>query len=191
MDELDMASVGSEYELNLQREAEKEEENFNLFYDGIPTEEVDLAEPMELNEDVEEFLFEKSMESSFDKLPEISSTKPEKISKTVQVLSPVRKAQYKEVFLPLPEIEGVDVLDYTSLLIREAGETVEMFKLRVDIAHKIARANFPRGPNFVSLDNRGILSVSRMFLNKLWFGMSYNPDQEKLLKEISKYVEGL
>jgi hypothetical protein len=107
----------------------------------------------------------------------------------LKVLSPVRKAETKEI--EIPELPGIEEVDYRTFLHKEIGESREMFHMREKIAHVLAKANIPRGVKFVSMDNQTIILLSRMITNKLWFGMKYNKDQEALIKSVSEYVPGL
>jgi len=112
-----------------------------------------------------------------------------KAKSNLKVLSPVRKVEIKEV--EIPPLPGIDEVDYRKFLHQEIGESREMFAMRETIAHMLAKANIPRGSKFVTMDTSTIMLFARMFTNKLWFGMSYNKDQEALLKAVTEYIPEL
>ena len=203
-----IASFTSEYEAELVAASEKAEEFHNEFYDSpnvmltknyktkIPedvlSESEDELSTKEFDEDVEEYLRSAGIDHKFEVLspdkPEDDVNVPLRKS-NLKVLSPVRKVETKEVELPeIPPLPGIDQVDYRNFLHQEIGESREMFAMRETIAHMLAKADIPRGSKLVSMDTSTIMLLSRMFTNKLWFGMSYNKDQEALMKAVSEYV---
>jgi hypothetical protein len=205
------------YEAQFVIESEKAEEFHNEFYKSpgvtptknyktkIPEDVLSESEPEEekipFDEDIEEYLRSAGIDHKIETLPseeeeenfsspKESSSKPEKVRNShLKVLSPVRKAETKEI--EIPELLGVEEIDYRTFLHREIGESREMFHMREKIAHMLAKADIPRGSRFVTMDNQTIVLLSRMITNKLWFGMKYNKDQETLLKYVSEYIPGL
>lgn len=205
-----IASFTSEYEAQLIDASEKAEEFHNEFYDSpnvmltknyktkIPEDVLSESEPedelstKEFDEDVEEYLRSAGIDHKFEVLspnkPEDDINVPLRKS-NLKVLSPVRKVETKEV--EIPPLPGIEQVDYRNFLHQEIGESREMFAMRETIAHMLAKADIPRGSRFVSMDPQTIMLLSRMFTNKLWFGMSYNKTQEALLKAVSEYVPEL
>jgi hypothetical protein len=199
------------YEAQLVIESEKAEEFHNEFYDNpgvtptknyktkIPEDVLSESEPEEdklpFDEDIEEYLRSAGIDHKIETLPsedeeDILSSKPEKVRvSNLKVLSPVRKAETKEI--EIPELLGIEEVDYRTFLHKEIGESMEMFHMREKIAHMLAKADIPRGSRFVTMDNQTIVLLSRMITNKLWFGMKYNKIQEALIKAVSEYVPGL
>jgi hypothetical protein len=205
----DLTNRTSLYEAQLVIESEKAEEFHNEFYDKpdvvltknyktkIPEDVLSESEPEEdkllFDEDIEEYLRSAGIDHKIESLPsedEEENISSEKIRvSNLKVLSPVRKAETKEV--EIPELPGIEEIDYRTFLHKEIGESREMFHMREKIAHMLAKANIPRGVKFVSMDNQTIILLSRMITNKLWFGMKYNKDQEALIKAVSEYIPGL
>jgi hypothetical protein len=206
----DLTNRTSLYEAQLVIESEKAEEFHNEFYDKpdvvltknyktkIPEDVLSESEPEEdklpFDEDIEEYLRSAGIDHKIETLPpedkDEEDTIPEKVRVShLKVLSPVRKVETKEI--EIPELLGIEEIDYRTFLHKEIGESREMFHMREKVAHMLAKANIPRGSKFVSMDNQTIILLSRMITNKLWFGMKYNKDQEALIKAVSEYVPDL
>ena len=207
-----ISNLTSPYEASLMIQSEKAEEFHNEFYDSpdvilrknyktkIPENRLNETLPEEdsisIDEDVEEYLRSAGIDHKFEVLsPDRNDDMPSEDSKmplrksNLKVLSPVRKVETKEVELPI--LESIDSVDYRNFLHKEIGEPREMFSMRESIAHMLAKANIPRGSRFVAMDTATIMLLSRMMTNKLWFGMTYNKDQETLIKSIAEYIPGL
>jgi hypothetical protein len=201
-DALDIGSVASAYEIDLEKEVEKAEEFKNQFYDGLEAQpELFKTEPMEDkpnpdedDEDIDKFINEidgtEFASLPTEEEPDLSGKEPtpSKIRQTLQPLAPVRINQIKEIELELsiPSIESRK--DYRDLLHQEIGESKEMYKMREKISNLIAAVEVPRGKSTVGLDAPTIILMARMITNKLWFGMKYNKEQEELIKELVKYT---
>lgn len=205
MDEGDIAAMTSEYEAQLLMEAEKDEEFHNEFYKspGLPGTDASLEIPEDVlsesipdedkssvDEDVEEYLRSAKIDHKFTPLTETSNNiEGIKLNSNLKVLSPVRKAEIKE--LEINPLKSIDEIDYRIFLNQEIGESREMYFMRQRVAEMLASAQIPRGSKFVSMDTQTIILISRMITNKLWFGMTYNKDQENLIKSIIKYIPEL
>lgn len=208
----DVSNITSLYEADLMMRSEKAEEFHNEFYESpdvvlrknyktkIPEDVLSEGLPEEdsisIDEDVEEYLRSAGIDHKFEVLsPDrnidmSSEDSSEPLRKTnLKVLSPVRKVETKEIEIPI--LESIDKVDYRNFLHKEIGEPREMFSMRESIAHVLAKTNFPRGSRFVSMDTSTIMLLSRMMTNKLWFGMTYNKEQEALIKAVSEYIPDL
>jgi hypothetical protein len=203
---MDNLSVGSdELEVYYSEAAEREEEISNQIYNeadfqekyGETQKEKDRdEEDEEIMKDEENLEFEnetfeplKSKISSPDGFQELRSSKEDHIPVKPRALSPVRKVDIHQV--QLPSLEGLEKVNYDTLLHREVGESTEMFETRVKLAELFSNANIPRGNLFVSLDVKTVMLFSRMMTNKLWLGMEYNQEQEKLLESVIQYIPEL
>jgi hypothetical protein len=195
MDELE--SLTSEYEIDLEKEVEKEEEFKNQFYDGLEDEEElfktkkvkESINPDEDDEDLNNYIDEIDGDK-FASLPteeEESSklTEPSKIKPILQPLAPVKNSEVTEVDVEIKDILKVSYLDFLG---QEIGESKEMYKMREKITHLLAKSEIPRGKINVGLDTSTIILVGRMITNKLWFGMKYNKDQEALISALLEYI---
>ena len=208
MDEnLDIASMTSEYESQLLMEAEKDEEIHNQFYKspGLPGTDAGVEIPEEVlseedvsskdnesvDEDVEEYLRSVKIDHKFTPLPEDDNdvSKNVKLNSNLKVLSPVRKAEAKE--FDITPLKAIDEIDYRIFLHQEIGESKEMYFMRQRVAEILASTQIPRGSRFVSMDTQTIILLSRMITNKLWFGMTYNKEQEELIKSVAQYATEL
>jgi hypothetical protein len=208
LEALDIGSVGSEYEIELEEEVEKAEEFKNQFYDGLEGEEAEAQgiyktpkyeekiNPDEYDEDIEDYIDEidgdkfSSLFSDVDeKLVSEQNFKSPSLRETakLQALAPVKLTEEKVLEIPEP-VDYEKVVDYRTFLHQEIGESKEMYKMRVKVAELLNKADFPRGNKVVNLDAKGIISLSRMITNKLWFGMKYNKDQEELISVVVKYT---
>jgi hypothetical protein len=204
---MDNHSVDSdELEIYYGEAAEREEEISNQIYSeadfqekyGETQEEKDRDdEDEEILKDEENIEFEnetfeplpKSKVASPDGFQELLPTKENHIPVKPRALSPVRKVDIHQV--QLPSLEGIEKINYDSLLHREIGESVEMFEMRVKLAELFSNVSIPRGSKFVSLDVKTVMLFSRMMTNKLWLGMEYNSEQEKLLESVIEYIPEL
>jgi hypothetical protein len=204
---MDNHSVDSdELEIYYSEAAEREEEISNQIYSETDFEEKygetqeekdrdDEDEEILKNEENLEFeneIFEplpKSKQASPDGFQDILPTKEDHIPVKPRALSPVRKVDIHQV--DLPSLEGIEKVNYDSLLHREIGESVEMFEMRVKLAEIFSNVSIPRGTKFVSLDVKTVMLFSRMMTNKLWLGMEYNQEQEKLLESVIEYIPEL
>jgi len=204
---MDTHSVGSdELEVYYSEAAEREEEISNQIYNAVDFEEKygeTEEEKIRDEEDEEIFKNEENLEfenDTFEPLPkskitspdgfqEMLPTKEDHIPVKPRALSPVRKVDIQQV--ELPSLEGIEKVNYDSLLHREIGESSEMFEMRVKLAEIFSNASIPRGTRFVSLDVKTVMLFSRMMTNKLWLGMEYNPEQEKLLESVIEYIPEL
>jgi hypothetical protein len=206
-----ISNLTSPYEASLMVQSEKAEEFHNEFYDSsdvilrknyktkIPENRLSETLPEEdsisIDDDVEEYLRSSGIDHKFEVLsPNRNDENTEDVNVTLRktnlkALSPVRKVETKEVEIPV--LESIDSVDYRNFLHREIGEPREMFSMRESIAHMLAKANIPRGSRFVAMDTATIMLLSRMMTNKLWFGMTYNKDQETLIKAVAEYIPGL
>jgi hypothetical protein len=195
---MDNHSVDSdELEIYYGEAGEREEEISNQIYEGIEarygeTEEEKTRdfedEAYEKNSDNEEF----NDELKVTPLPTpagFQELSPEKIPVKPRALSPVRKVDIHQV--DLPSLDGIEKVNYDSLLHREVGESAEMFEMRVKLAEIFSNASIPRGTRFVSLDVKTVMLFSRMMVNKLWLGMEYNAIQEKLLDAVIEHIPEL
>lgn len=180
------------------KQSEKEEELDNQFYDGLEAvygkKDSESEDELESDDESKQYSSEFKSPEGFQELKssdneDIKDIPPSKIPMKLRPLSPVRLVDISEV--SLPSIEGVEKIDYTSLLHREIGESSEMFEMRVKLAELFSNASIPRGSKFVSLDVRTVMLFSRMMTNKLWLGMEYNKDQENLLKATIDYIPEL
>jgi hypothetical protein len=180
--------------------SEKEEELDNQFYDGLEAVygkgDSESEDELESDDESKQYSSEFKSPEGFQDLKSSDNDEeipkdipPSKIPMKLRPLSPVRLVDISEV--SLPSIEGVEKIDYTSLLHREIGESAEMFEMRVKLAEIFSNASIPRGSKFVSLDVRTVMLFSRMMTNKLWLGMEYNKDQENLLKATIDYIPEL
>jgi hypothetical protein len=208
MDEdLNIAARTSEYEAQLLMEAEKNEEFHNEFYKSpglpgtnagleIPEDVLSESEPEEdkasIDEYVEEYLRSANIDHKFTPLTQ-SNNKEDfeavKLNSNLKVLSPVRKAEIKE--LDITPLKAINEVDYRNFLHQEIGEPREMYFMRQHIAEILTSTEIPRGSRFVSMDTQTIILLSRMITNKLWFGMTYNKDQEELIASVIKYAPEL
>jgi hypothetical protein len=204
---MDNHSVDSdELEIYYSEAAEREEEISNQIYSeadfnekyGETQEEKDRDdEDEEILKDEENLEFEnetfeplpKSKITSPDGFQELLPTKEDHIPVKPRALSPVRKVDIHQV--ELPSLEGLEKVNYDSLLHREVGESIEMFEMRVKLAEIFSNVSIPRGLKFVSLDVKTVMLFSRMMTNKLWLGMEYNQEQEKLLESVIEYIPEL
>ncbi len=204
---MDTHSVDSdELEVYYNEAAEREEEISNQIYSeadfeekyGETKEEKDRdEEDEEILKDEENLEFEnetfeplpKSKITSPDGFQEMLPTKEDHIPVKPRALSPVRKVDIHKV--ELPSLEGLEKVNYDTLLHREIGESIEMFEMRVKLAEIFSNVTIPRGPKFVSLDVKTVMLFSRMMTNKLWLGMEYNQEQEKLLESVIEYIPEL
>lgn len=204
---MDNHSVDSdELEIYYSEAAEREEEIANQIYNEADFEEKygETKEEKNRDEEDEEILkdeeniefenetFEplpKSKLASPDGFQELLPTKEDHIPLKPRALSPVRKVDIHQV--ELPSLEGIEKVNYDALLHREIGESAEMFEMRVKLAELFSNASIPRGSKFVSLDVKTVMLFSRMMTNKLWLGMEYNKDQEKLLDSVIEYIPEL
>jgi hypothetical protein len=204
---MDNHSVDSdELEIYYSEAAEREEEISNQIYSetdfnekyGETQEEKDRDdEDEEILKNEENLEFEnetfeslpKSKQASPDGFQELLPTKEDHIPVKPRALSPVRKVDIHQV--QLPSLEGIEKVNYDSLLHREIGESVEMFEMRVKLAELFSNVSIPRGSKFVSLDVKTVMLFSRMMTNKLWLGMEYNTEQEKLLESVIEYIPEL
>jgi len=204
---MDNHSVESdELEIYYNETAERDEEISNQIYSeadfqekyGETQEEKDRDdEDEEILKDEENLEFEnetfeplpKSKVASPDGFQELLPTKEDHIPMKPRALSPVRKVDIHQV--ELPSLEGIEKINYDSLLHREIGESVEMFEMRVKLAEIFSNVSIPRGSKFVSLDVKTVMLFSRMMTNKLWLGMEYNTEQEKLLESVIEYIPEL
>jgi hypothetical protein len=203
---MDTHSVDSdELEIYYNEAAEREEEisnqiyseaDFNEKYGETQEEKERDDEDEEILKDEENIEFEnetfeplKSKQASPDGFQELLPTKEDHIPVKPRALSPVRKVDIHQV--ELPSLEGIEKVNYDSLLHREVGESAEMFEMRVKLAEIFSNASIPRGTKFVSLDVRTVMLFSRMMTNKLWLGMEYNQEQEKLLEAVIEYIPEL
>ena len=172
------------------QQSEKDEELDNQFYDGLESVygKKDSGSEDELESEDESFQLspEGFQELKSSDNEDVKNIPLSKIPMKLRPLSPVRLVDISEV--SLPSIEGVEKIDYMSLLHREIGESSEMFEMRVKLAEIFSNASIPRGNKFVSLDVRTVMLFSRMMTNKLWLGMEYNKDQENLLKATIDYI---
>ena len=206
MDEGDIATMTSEYEAQLLMEAEKNEEIHNEFYKspGLPGTDAGVEIPEDVlsesnaeedkssvDEDVEEYLRSVKIDHKFTPLSQTEESLNEsiKLNSKLKVLSPVRKTEVQE--FDITPLRAIDEIDYHNFLHQEIGEPREMYFMRQRIAEILASTEIPRGSRFVSMDNQTIILLSRMITNKLWFGMTYNKDQEELIKSIIKYAPEL
>jgi hypothetical protein len=207
-DAAEIASISSQYELELEEEVEKAEEYKNQFYKGLEDEEelfeTSISEtkekinPDEYDEDIEDYIneidgtkFEKMLTPDYNPSNFDSEASQPKLtaSAKLQALAPVKISEEKVLDLKLPESEIMDKTSYINFLHQEIGESKEMFKMRASIAGKLSTTEFPTSSTrFVSIDAPGIIMMSRMITNKLWFGMRYNKEQEELISELIKYV---
>jgi hypothetical protein len=204
---MDNHSVDSdELEVYYSEDAEREEEISNQIYNaddfqeryGETEEEKDRDDKdEEILKDEDNLEFEnetfeplpKSKVASPDGFQELLPTKEDHIPVKPRALSPVRKVDIHQV--DLPSLEGIEKVNYDSLLHREVGESVEMFEMRVKLAELFSNVSIPRGTKFVSLDVKTVMLFSRMMTNKLWLGMEYNTEQEKLLESVIEYIPEL
>jgi hypothetical protein len=204
---MDNHSVNSdELEIYYSEDAEREEEIANQIYTetdfeekyGETQEEKNRdEEDEEIMKDEENLEFEnetfeslpKSKISSPDGFQELQPSKEDHIPVKPRALSPVRKVDIHQV--ELPSLEGLEKVNYDSLLHREIGESAEMFEMRVKLAELFSNVSIPRGVKFVSLDVKTVMLFSRMMTNKLWLGMEYNQEQEKLLESVIEYIPEL
>lgn len=204
---MDNHSVNSdELEIYYSENAEREEEIANQIYTETDFEEKYGETQEEKNRDEEdeeimkdeenlEFeneIFEplpKSKISSPDGFQELQPSKEDHIPVKPRALSPVRKVDIHQV--ELPSLEGLEKVNYDSLLHREIGESAEMFEMRVKLTEIFSNVSIPRGAKFVSLDVKTVMLFSRMMTNKLWLGMEYNQEQEKLLESVIEYIPEL
>lgn len=204
---MDNHSVDSdELEIYYGEAAERDEEISNQIYNAVDFQEKygeteeeknrdDEDEEILKDEDNTEFdneTFEplpKSKVASPDGFQELLPTKEDHIPVKPRALSPVRKVDIHQV--QLPSLEGIEKVNYDSLLHREIGESVEMFEMRVKLAELFSNVSIPRGSKFVSLDVKTVMLFSRMMTNKLWLGMEYNTEQEKLLESVIEYIHEL
>jgi hypothetical protein len=180
------------------QQSEKDEEIDNQFYDGLEAvygkgESDSESEELDSDDESKQYSSEFKSPEGFQELTpdneNIKEIPPSKIPMKLKPLSPVRLVDISEV--SLPSIEGIEKIDYTTLLHREIGESEEMFEMRVKLAEIFSNASIPRGSKFVSLDVRTVMLFSRMMTNKLWLGMEYNKDQENLLKATIDYIPEL
>lgn len=203
LDALEISSMTSAYELDLENEVEKAEEFKNQFYDGLEaqpelfeTEPVkEKINPDEDDEDIDNFIDEIDGDkfASLDLqeeplnpgLKEPGSEIPRQSIK-LQPLAPVKLNEFKEIEIE-PEV-SINPISYLNFLHQEIGESKEMYKMREKIAKIIADVEIPRGKANVSLDASAIIIFSRMITNKLWFGMKYNKEQEELIQALIKYT---
>lgn len=204
---MDTASVDSdELEIYYNELAEKEEEISNQIYEGLEArygeteeeKERDLKDEVEEHSDdeyedkINEGLYSKSVKALPESLksPEgFQELSPEEIPIKPRALSPVRKVDIHQV--ELPSLDGIEKVNYDTLLHREVGESAEMFEMRVKLAEIFSNASIPRGTRFVSLDVKTVMLFSRMMANKLWLGMEYNTIQEKLLDAVIEHIPEL
>lgn len=204
---MDNHSVESdELEIYYNETAERDEEISNQIYSeadfqekyGETQEEKDRDdEDEEILKDEENLEFEnetfeplpKSKVASPNGFQELLPSKEDHIPVKPRALSPVRKIDIHQV--QLPSLEGIEKVNYDSLLHREIGESVEMFEMRVKLAELFSNVSIPRGNKFVSLDIKTVMLFSRMMTNKLWLGMEYNTEQEKLLESVIEYIPEL
>jgi hypothetical protein len=206
MDDGNIAAMTSEYEAQLLMEAERDEEIHNEFYKSpglpgtnagveIPEDVLSESAPEEdkssVDEDVEEYLRSVKIDHKFTPLEQTEESLNEnvKLNSKLKVLSPVRKAEVQE--FNITPLRAIDETDYRIFLHQEIGEPREMYFMRQRVAEILASTEIPRGSRFVSMDNQTIILLSRMITNKLWFGMTYNKDQEELIKSIIKYAPEL
>jgi hypothetical protein len=195
---MDNASVDSdELEIYYAKDAEREEEISNQIYEGVEVRYGATEEEKERDFRDEEYE-ESSGSEEFDDdlkvtpLPTpagFQDLSPEKIPVKPRALSPVRKVDIHQV--ELPSLDGIEKVDYDSLLHREIGESAEMFEMRVKLAEIFSNASIPRGSKNVSLDVKTVMLFSRMMTNKLWLGMEYNAVQEKLLGAVIEHIPEL
>lgn len=204
---MDNHSVDSdELEVYYSEAAEREEEISNQIYNAVDFQEKYGETQEEKNRDEEDEEILKNEENlefeneTFEPLPkskivspdgfqELLPTKEDHIPVKPRALSPVRKVDIHQV--NLPSLEGIEKVNYDSLLHREIGESVEMFEMRVKLAEIFSNVSIPRGNKFVSLDIKTVMLFSRMMTNKLWLGMEYNTEQEKLLESVIEYIPEL
>lgn len=204
---MDTHSVDSdELEIYYDEVTEREEEISNQIYSeadfdekyGETKEEKDRDnEDEEILKDEENIEFEnetfeplpKSKETSPDGFQDLLPTKEDHIPMKPRALSPVRKVDIHQV--DLPSLDGIEKVNYDSLLHREVGESAEMFEMRVKLAELFSNVSIPRGSKSVSLDVKTVMLFSRMMTNKLWLGMEYNKEQEKLLESVIEYIPEL
>jgi hypothetical protein len=204
---MDNHSVDSdELEIYYGEAAERDEEISNQIYSEADFQEKygETEEEKKRDEEDEEILkdedntefdnetFEplpKSKVASPDGFQELLPSKEDHIPVKPRALSPVRKVDIHQV--QLPSLEGIEKVNYDSLLHREIGESVEMFEMRVKLAELFSNVSIPRGNKFVSLDVKTVMLFSRMMTNKLWLGMEYNTEQEKLLESVIEYIPEL
>ena len=195
---MDATSVNSdELEIYYGEAAEREEEISNQIYDGLEdkygeTEEEKKRdeEDDEIEKDSDNEEFDESDLVSEIKLPEgFQDMYPEKIPMKPRALSPVRKVDIHQV--DLPSLDGIEKVNYDSLLHREIGESAEMFEMRVKLAEIFSNASIPRWTKSVSLDAKTVMIFSRMMTNKLWLGMEYSVAQEKLLEATIEHIPEL
>ena len=195
---MDNASVDSdELEIYYAKDGEREEEISNQIYEGVEVRYSETDKQKERDFRDEEYE-ESSGSEEFDEdlkvtpLPTpagFQDLSPEKIPVKPRALSPVRKVDIHQV--ELPSLDGIEKVDYDSLLHREIGESAEMFEMRVKLAEIFSNASIPRGSKNVSLDVKTVMLFSRMMTNKLWLGMEYNTAQEKLLDAVIEHIPEL
>lgn len=208
----DIASISSQYELELEEEVEQAEEFKNQFYKGLEAEDElfetsaeetkEKINPDEDDEDINDYIdeidgtkFEKILTPSFEELSDSTdsgkSVNPKNLTRnTLQDLAPVKLTEEKVLDLYVSESPILsDKLSYINFLHQEIGESKEMYRMRASIANKLSLAEIPAGNiRVVGLDAPGIIMISRMITNKLWFGMRYNKEQEELISELIKYT---
>lgn len=195
---MDAYSVNSdELEIYYAEVAERDEEISNQFYDGVEGKYGETEKEKKRDEEDEE-IEKDSDNEEFDESDLVSELKtpegfqdmsPNKIPMKPKALSPVRKVDIHQV--DLPSLDGIEKVNYDSLLHREIGESAEMFEMRVKLAEIFSNASIPRGTKNVSLDAKTVMLFSRMMTNKLWLGMEYNEAQEKLLEATIEYIPEL
>ena len=195
---MDNASVDSdELEIYYEKDGEREEEISNQIYEGVEVRYSETDKQKERDFRDEEYE-ESSGSEEFDDDLKVSplptpsgfqDLSPEKIPVKPRALSPVRKVDIHQV--ELPSLDGIEKVDYDSLLHREIGESAEMFEMRVKLAEIFSNASIPRGSKNVSLDVKTVMLFSRMMTNKLWLGMEYNTAQEKLLDAVIEHIPEL
>ena len=200
---MDTASIDSdELEIYYSELAEKDEEISNQIYEGLEAkygeteEEKERDEKDETEENSDDEYEDEINEAEYSKSVKPLSTpsgfqelSPEEIPVKPRALSPVRKVDIHQV--ELPSLDGIEKVNYDSLLHREVGESAEMFEMRVKLAEIFSNASIPRGTRFVSLDVKSVMLFSRMMTNKLWLGMEYNKEQEKLLDAVIEHIPEL
>jgi len=189
MNQLDIPSESSEYELDLQTKAELNEEFINEFYGGIPEDVYSVEKPVEptrdtFDEEEEEYLNQLTNPET-PELEEEEDGKVKTIKKARYALSPVRMALPKEI--EVAAVPGTST-DYRNFIQKESSESVEAFRVRSRIADILAAIEIPRGKGMVSLDTPTIVLFSRMITNKLWYGVEYNSEQENLLQAVVQYA---